>query len=547
MNRFSTHILMGLILTLLGTLCATDIPPGDSQWALILDKVLPGEKPLSVFLDLRAGKITAGLAKGLNSRIDAVDTSGLTLTGNRLAGSALVSLGADAYTTDGKALVCDLALDVTTDSAALKGTYKGHCGANTVQNTISGTMSALTDASAYRRFKVRFAGALARMYQAKTINWQYALDMDLSVVFQDGEFRSARFETPVPDYRRYSAMIQSSTFTLSGPHLSGTMTVNVNYGGQGKETKDIRAEVYEYTIDALVIGENVGGTFSAKVDTIAVKDYALKGSVSFGAPPSARQSFAFVRLHGGIKDDQPVLVNLSLSESDPIHGFAYCPSENHQVHAIDASKMKLVGDKLTGEFMVQVYPDIYRRDFQPFELRYSLDANITGAEISGRFSGEDRGVKTSGLVLGELRPRLKSLVSKIEDLRECQIGLGYALVGSLQPHEHKRGESANHVDVRLTFQNGRPMSASISSLKTPEAYTATFTGSDLKITGNRLTGWVEFTVASKIVSEGKYHYDLNAIISGQTFNGFWRGTHNGTTILTKSSKLAGKVIPLFPQ
>jgi hypothetical protein len=512
---------------------------GVEDWTLTLDKAADG-KPLKLHLRRQGGQVVAAFASGYNSRPHDVDISDLKADGDRIGGKLKVKIAPDPWLpADRKSVDCAYAVDMRASERQISGTFNGAFGANACEGAVTGTVAASAQADTYRRFRIRFFNALYKLWQAGGPNASYALDMNLIFPVTDGKVGPVQFETIVPDYRRYSAIVQEHDLRLDGHLLVGTVKAMVDTGDQGSgRAKGPRQELHVYTLRGMVIGGSVAGVCETRVGEVVSKNERFLGTVGFDAPPKPSQSIAFVRLHGAMREAMPVILNLSLNDGGPIHGFAWCPGYNHQPHGVDASGLKLAGQQLAGTVRVTITPDCYRPP-EHFSMDFTVDATVSGAEVAGSFAGDDRGHQTKGAITGELRPRKPPTVG-MANLASAELSLGYCLVGGGAPHQ--KSANANHAVAKLTFEDGKLTAAHVVHPTDESVYSAKVDSADLKIDGDRLVGSLVFTIASKALSEGQYHFTFDATISGDALSGFWRAKHKGQDVLTKSAKLGGKLV-----
>ena len=507
---------------LFGFIVAATAMAGEQATVFTLTDALGEKKPLKLHLLTHDREFVAGFVTGYNARSHAVDSSGLRCEGTNLAGHVGVTLAPDFYTpADGKTVECAFQFS--------GGTFTGRCGDRAVAGGVSSAVVTQPDAAAFARCRLRILGALRRLQQTKGVNWQYALDMNLTFPWPA---TLAQLETIVPDYRRYSAVVTKCAVARDGHRLRGTVVALVDYGGQGGRLPE-RKEPHTFTVDCVVIGDTVGGTCEIRVGDIVVNERVL-GAMNTMPAPAPAQSAVVMRLHDATQGDGPVVLQLSLSDTRLIHGLAWVPSENHQPHTVDASGLKLDGDKLVGPVRVTVVPDVYRKG-EPFDIVCVLDVRVQGYEVAGAFTGTDRGEKRQGAVTGELRPKEAPLVDNVRELTAVEVGLGYCLVGGPPPHV-KDPAAASQATVLLEYRDSHVTKATVINPATRQPLPATETRGDLQIDGDRLTGEVAFRLGT-----GRYVFRLTATINGAAFGGYWRGTFDGAPVLTKSSKLGGRL------
>jgi hypothetical protein len=521
-------------------------PARDAAYVVRLDKSLPKESALQLHLAVRDGAITAGFAAApaFNRVVHDLDCAGLRWEDGRLKGQAQGVLHADLYTpADGKPVPYRVDVDcASADDGSIAGTYRGTVGSQACAGTVSGSREPHFDPSAgYARFRVHFLAALERLFRQRGANYKYALDMVLTFPVRSGSIGPLQFETTVPDYRRYCALVESHDLRFERDALAGTVTVLVDYGEQGS-AKDFpkRDERYVYTLRAAVIGGTIGGAWDARFGDAEVKGRRFLGTVQRDPPPAPADSIAFLRLHKAMHEDFPVILILGLADDGLLNGYAWCPGYNHQPHAVDATGLRRNGNTLEGDVTVTIAPDCFKPP-ETFAMRFRLRAAIDGAEIVGKFEGHDGRKDVRGAVTGELRPKRRAPRPVTPDaIARCRIHLGYALVGGAKPPPALEKRRPLHADIVFSLKGGRPEKVDVVNPEGAPVFEAAVRASDLRIEGDRVTGFVEFDLRSETVKPGRYRYSFEAIVDGAECVGFWRGALDDKPIYTKSAKLGGR-------
>jgi hypothetical protein len=244
-------------------------------------------------------------------------------------------------------------------------------------------------------------------------------------------------------------------------------------------------------------------------------------------------------------------MTLAVDDDGPIHGYAFASGWNHQVHKVDASKLRLADGRLGGTVRITLDPDVYKDPDVVITLDYTLEAKIDGTVLRGTFVRTGAAVtarelddelaplakkNVSGRVSGKLSHREPPAVTQ-KTLSRARLGLGWSMMGG----KRVRGKKGwhHHADVELTVKDGKVVSARMFNPKDTDVLDAENVEATLKVDGTRVTGRVVFDVKSKWVADGRYAYDLYGVLRGEKLSGLWRGTFNGKPILTKSAKLHG--------
>jgi hypothetical protein len=510
---------------------------------LTLDDAVEQGKALRLHMDVTGARIHAAFATGGNAVLHDVDTAGLTIDRGRIGGHVKVTINPDNYMpADGQPVSCRYTLTASMTEGGIAGEYEGSYGEAARKGMVAGAVTPRPDYAQSFRLRARFFGALHRLYAARGPNWKYALDMNLICRMDQGRAVRPRFETIVPDYRRYSAIVEQVDLTIRGNEFRGVFRARVDYGGQGA-SKHFRepVELHAYTLRGTVIGDVVGGTYDVKVgDDHTGTNLRFAGSLDFSLPPAPTQSLAFIRLHDAMKEG-PVLLHLSLADDGLINGLAYASGYNHQPHTVDASGLTLSDNTLRGKVTVSIVPDAYKPP-ERFTLAYELDVRIEDDAITGSFTGNDRGSAVKGAVTGDLRAkRVTERPITINTISGCELQLGYSLHAAGRATGEWAGVPINHANVRFALEDGKVTEVQVFNPVNPRTFSADVAEATLKVNGDQLTGTVSFDLRSDVVREGRYVFTFEAIIDGDRLIGFWRGTHDGKDILTKSAKLGGRM------
>lgn len=507
----------------------TDTKP--AQFEIQLLKGMPNDTPLVLCVDWRGG-FSGGfaLARAYNKALHDVDLSGLVYDAGAQAitGTVRVTVNPDDYVpADRKPAACRYALDAKVKAGVVAGTYDGVHGAATRKGVVEGKVLETTpDEGVYRLLLLH---GMARLNQIGGMNKGYALDMRLRFQFEGGTASHAIFENVVPDYRRYCAVVESLGVSRQDAAFKATMVAVLDYGRGAKPSKDgapeSRFETNTYVLTGFRIGDRVAGRFTATAEGLNATDFFV-GDVDREPPPAPAGSKAFLRLHGAMRDDGPIILNLGLANDGCINGYAWASGYNHQPHAVDASKLRLEGNRLSGEVVVTMWPDCYK-PVEDVVIRHTLDVTFDKGIASGRFKGKDNDEPFEGIVTGELT-RGKPPAVTMETFGACELSLNSGVKGG-------------HAQMNITFKDGKATALSVKYPQWKDPYEARLDACDLKVEGDRFSGTVVVAVKGKDGKEGRFSYVLDAIVDDDEITGLWHGMADGKHILNKSSKLYGKM------
>ena len=524
-------VLAGLLAGLSPVTAAED----HGQYELELAGVLPNDRALVLFLDVNDGKVASAFALGrkYNGRGHTVDAAGLTVDDRRIVGPVSVTIVPDPWVPgDHKERQCRLDLDVAVEEAGITGKYVGTYADEARKGAITGKK--LPEASREGRYKLKMFQALRRL---KPTPWwgggnaRYAIDMWLTFrVDKKGRAMDAQLESPVPDYRRYCALVRSIDIDFDGAEFEATVKADVDHGGQAQKKKNARREKYKYELRGAVIGDDVVGRYDGKVAEIDDKDVPFMGSVERGDPLSPDGSSAFMRMHDAMQNEYPIILFLSIADPKNIHGFGYASGYNHQPQAVDCTKLEREGNRIRGPMVVSVYPDCYHSHNVFFDMKYDIDVEIERGVINGKFNGEDRGTKTKGVITGELRGKAPPIAGP-KGLAAYELNAGWAMAKA----------KTKSITVRYELEEGRLSKTVVLDAKTRQPVGVEIKESDIKVNGDKLNAGIVYELSGQ--GGGKYEFAFTATINGERASGFWRGRHDGKHILVKSSKSGGKLVP----
>jgi hypothetical protein len=531
-----------LIAALLGALPVWAVgEAASSACRVTLQKAMPGGKDVTLHLGLRGTAIAAAFATGYTGRGHDVDAKGLAFDGTRLTGTVSVTITPDDYVLAvGKTLAGRYTLDATVADGAVTGTYGGATDGAAVAGALAGTVAPQTDAGAKSRFRVRMCHVLQRAWRQKGSNYKYALDFNLVFSIAKGVIPRVQIETIVPDYRRYCVIVTKQDLRLEGFALTGTVEAMIDTGEQGgKGAGTPREEPYVFTVNALVIGDTVAGTYDEAIgmpgDKVALvtKGLPLLGGYTIGDPPKPEASVAWLRLHKAMGNDLPVLLDLSIVDGKKLHGLAFVSGYNHMPHPVDCAGLKREGDHIAGRIVVDVQSDCFGQT-GGFAVDLLVDARIQGEDVTGVFASIDRGKPFTGVITGETRAkRVTDPPVTAANLATVELTLG----AGFPPGKLGMGSPV----VRLTVAGGTVVKADVAPAEAKGEFEARIVAVTCTLDGDRLTGSIAFTAVTNQVAEGKYAYSFAAIVNGDSLWGYWSGTCNGKPILVKSAKLGGKL------
>ena len=536
-----TVLAMGIVLTGAG-LSRAEVADGDH--VIRLGKILPNEKDLHVLLAVREGEIVnhAAIAPQFNRASHQTDLSRLRLSEGKLEGELTIRVLPDNYVpADGKPIEVSVQVQATWKSGAWSGRFVGSVGGQRAAGAMTGSREdAVRLDEGYRRLTVRMIGAVHRIFSRKGPNWKYALDMDMTVAVRDGKVMAVQMESIVPDYRRYSAVVESHDLAVTPTGISGTVTADLYYGEQSTGEKGPSdREKYTYRVDLTCIAGTVTGHWGATYGQPAVKvaGRQLLGELQATSPPDPDASIGWMRLHGAMQNDWPVLLNISLADDGSLNGLAWAPGYNHQPHSLDATGLVRKGNRITGKVEITLTPDCYKPP-EDITLSYRIDATITDAEIRGTFVGSDDSKDRKGVITGELRPkRSAGPPVTLDKLEAVTVSLGYCLVSGPMPKKDWQKHKPNYAEIQFSLADGKVADVEVRNPSGAKVFQAKVVESQLSIDGDRFQGQVTFDLTSESLKPGRYRYRFEGIVNGDSAGGRWVGWLDGKGVYTKSAKM----------
>lgn len=431
------------------SLCAAEPPANeaDGAWMLILTGAARDPGPLRVHLRTRQGKVTQAWAtRGQSNLAYDVDASALAVSASGLSGRAIVNLGEVRHR---------YRLAVTRDGAELGGHFKGEYGLTEVDRLggeVAGGIAPRMDAPGPVRFDLCLRRGLPGMTGAIS-------EVRLVFTWRDGQAREAKVESttgrkPTP---HWSGTVKSIRLRYDGRRLAGKLVIHVDRGSfLWKGTGD-----YELALD----GEQSGNFVYGPVQTQKHGAEVCRGAINGQAMPAPERKTE----PGG-----PRAVSLVLDEA--VDGreslalylehregrFSGVAVATHSpgggvTHAVDASKLELKGDTLSGTVTVQIEPGAWGQGtHRPAAARFDLDATLTNGEWQGRYTGRYEQPAVEGRITG--RWQSWEAVAAGEALRpghDYPCWRGPFSNGTSPPAGHELVDSL--ADMRLVWKSEEPL------------------------------------------------------------------------------------------
>ena len=370
---------------------------GDSDRICVfeLKGALPNDRPMTVHLDLRGGKVRAAFAaaRTFNRMPYEVDASGLKVTAESLAGPLGVTIPTDGWVPKDAAKVpChyDLAVDLAEGKAS--GTFTGRYGDSKQQGAVAGTVQPRPAWPKRCRFELSFRNPSRKPRKISSVGIVFGM--------RDGKVIGCKL-VPVGSITDIgdATLADKADITFADGRLKGT--VDGWLVGRAGEKK-----AFTVTFDAAVIGEAVAGPVTVRLADEQSQGAGLQGTMDRGDVPSPADCCYKLTLHDGVAPGQIMNLFLSTRGGRFIGGFVTTPNFNNSTHEVDVTGLKLTGGKVSGEVKVTIFPDAWiPRDHKGRSARYTIEAKLDDAEIIGRYEGQFADAGVGGAVEGQISPK----------------------------------------------------------------------------------------------------------------------------------------------
>ncbi len=510
-------ILLGVVLVWFAATATAEVH------ILTLSGALPDGRDMEMLLDVRNGSVkrSFALAPEFNKVSYRVDAQGLSRTGDKLAGTAVVTITSDGYTppsgsTDTAAYRIDAKIAAGQIAGTFSGTYtrtgkselrEGYRtpSAPPKSEPISGAVSGTAGRAAKWGHSVRFALYLdnARAQPApvsgirvRTVP-RWNLPGFLRFTTSGGKAKVATLRGfgghPI---NYFEAEVTETNLVFAQGRLTGT--VEAVAGGRD----------YRFRLAADVIADRVAGEFTKVVDGKPGMSGRVLGTaedVSDMRPADAIYYLVLdkaVAAHDhktGVIGTRQMIVHVPCSKGTFNEGVGFAGTYNHTYFDVKPGGLVLTDRKLTGALEVTVNPDPYvPPDGKPIPCTYAIDAALCDGSIVGRFAGKFGAKDVAGRLSGELRP-----CPSIPEPMQVNIKLDNGAAG-------KEGGPAWHrrCYVDFTAVDGTADSGSFTNNK--GGFKGHFVNAEVICDGSDFTATIEAVVdESRTVQVGRHTFHLH--------------------------------------
>jgi len=375
----------------------------DAILTLVLEGTLPDGKPLTVYLDRRAGRFTGGLAKSplFSKTAHDVDASKLVRDGGKLEGPLSVMLNSDGYNPpEGRSVRCLYDVRARIDGTNITGRFEGRCdvapdgqGGEVCRGAVSGHVAGRGSLDGTILLDLNMINAAgekpidAKVWQRRALLRTVFHQGKLveSIIHGHGDARQVNY---------FEAVVRDVDLKWDGNSLGGSVAVESTSGDR-----------YVYTFHGKLIGGHVAGTFEKERNGADVPGGPFSGVLEPWPEIPPDEAIYNVELLGAVAGGKQLNLFVPCRRGTFEPGMGYAGTFNHMYHDVNDPAIELGGKKLRGELGVTINADAYvPRDGKPVACRYRIDAELIRGCLRGSFTGRFDEEAVSGRLLGRLMP-----------------------------------------------------------------------------------------------------------------------------------------------
>jgi hypothetical protein len=401
-----------------GVAGAPKADPTDGIYTLKLVDAFPGPagKPgepqpmrsMTMYLDVRDGKTVRAFGKGYCNIASAVDASDVTVDGKGLHGKVAVTIASDGWgPVPGTEVRATLTLSATAAGAEVTGDFEGRA------QTVSTLPAPKTVPTREIDVRGKLTGTLAPRPSFPSIvtmrlHMEHAVGAGSTPNGKQWDKRAFPLVT-FKDRKPTVTFIAGHGGRAQINYFEGIVEQNDLVWGDGTLTGAMRikshADIYVYTLDCLVIGDQVAGTYAKRIND---KDHGvcpIEGVIV--APPAVPIDNAvyYLEFMEAVPKEKALMSYVPVLAGKFGAGVAYAGTWNHTYHDVDAAGLTLVGNRLSGVVNVTMNPDPYMpADRKPVPASYTIDATVADGFVTGTYQGDFKGEPIKGKLIGELAP-----------------------------------------------------------------------------------------------------------------------------------------------
>lgn len=375
---------------------AAAAPGGAMVYELTLADAMGDGRPLTLHLPVENGRTGAGLAfaPGFNRAAHRIEAHELQREGDRLHGRLTVHLRSDGFlpkAEDPQKMI--LNLDVTLRNDDFTGGYTGESADTAIRGSASGRAVSVTAPRGLQSLHLTLHTVPiegAKLWQRRA---------EVTLLMNDGKAIGGLMGTTgSPTYAEWTGVIESAEMSLADGRLKGGFTADVRLpAGENQRM--------QFAIDELLVGAVAGGSYRVSLGDQKSVEGNFAARLTTAEVPDSPEADLLLELHGALPEGHLLRLHLAHRDGRFLPGFGFSATWNRGVHEVDASRLRLAGDRLTGELQVTVHADPFKpADGKSVSARYQIDARLNRAMAVGRHEGSVGETKVQGRVAAALTP-----------------------------------------------------------------------------------------------------------------------------------------------
>ncbi|MCC5830124.1 MAG: hypothetical protein JJU36_11815 [Phycisphaeraceae bacterium] len=487
---------------------SADADPNATVVTLELADFLDEGRPLVVHMLMPTGDRPAAfaLSPGFNAACHTVAfEQPPVVTAQRIDCGLRVTILPDPWVPrDGKPMDATVHVRTTVSQGRIEGRYEGKLGDREVRGTVSGQVGSAPETS--RANGLLMLQMLELPLEGIDKPWQRRAVVELSL--RDGQVTGgAAYTLGSPTYGEWSGYLEEPDLRLTQGRLRGRVTLN--YHGGRQERKSVRLE-----IDALVIGDHVGGRYQAPEGTADPKTPRLiTGQFTASKDDVRRPPFPMVlNLHDLLGDGGHTLrLHLASDARGKIQGFGFSPTFNRATHWLDDASLEIEDGHLRGRLRITAHTD----SFQPghpatWPLDVTIDVKLDGRHGVGAHHGTLAGRPARGIVDARMvDPHTPA------DPQPLAIKLEDGLIGG--------AAWQNRAFLTFTIKDGQVVPGRFFSNK--DVWQGSLEGGTARFVGDRIEAELRARVEDGTVESGRYDIRIDGAMVGGVLGGQFEVKH----------------------
>lgn len=239
-------------------------------YRLELEKSLNARGTLVVHIMHSGSEITAAFGESpkFNQAAHDIDTSGLSISGGKIAGKIKVTVNPDLWVPKGgKPVACAYTIDAETANGNVTGTYDGTYSMAKAKGTVSGKAMDVAEAGPVR-FRISVDNAISGGRSRDA--WMRRAFISFKV--DEGKVAAVGLKCDENGTKTWMAKVTKAKLMFDGVKLTGSLVANVHGDG-------FNSGQYMFELDGAAIGGRAGGKCTVSFDGKKTGDRTFVGSV----------------------------------------------------------------------------------------------------------------------------------------------------------------------------------------------------------------------------------------------------------------------------